>query len=81
MTQRTGEGCAKAEAEIVQNLRRSFSLSSFTVEGVMVALNIATVVMMGMGLKDESNHVSDGIRAVDTINLIVQCAQVVTGGM
>ncbi|KAF8419162.1 hypothetical protein EV426DRAFT_702014 [Tirmania nivea] len=79
MVQQMGEGGAAAEAEAAENLTKTFSLSSLAVEGVMVALNVATVVMMGMQLKDEWDNVPDGIRAMDTINLIVQCAQVVTG--
>jgi len=81
VAQQVGEGGVAAEEGAANALKGTFSLSSLAVEGVMVALNVATVVMMGMELKAEWDHVPDGIRAMDTINLIVQCAQVVTGGM
>jgi hypothetical protein len=32
-----------------------------------------------MELKEEWDHVSDSVKALDTVNIIVQAAQVVTG--
>jgi hypothetical protein len=70
-----------SSAEAVESGVKEFSLAESVVSGAMVALNIAVAVTMGMQLKDEWNqtNMTDGVRAMDTINLIVQCAQVVTG--
>jgi hypothetical protein len=65
----------------VEDAVKEFSISEAVISGVMVALNVAVAVTMGMQLKDEwdQTNMNDGIRAMDTINLMVQCAQVVTG--
>lgn len=62
---------------------KEFSVSEVAISGVMIALNIAITVTMGMQLKEEWNqtNIDDGIRAMDTINLIVQCAQVISGAV
>ncbi|KAK9360209.1 hypothetical protein V1504DRAFT_434092 [Lipomyces starkeyi] len=59
------ESGAASAAEAGDNLAKEFYLGSAVVEGVM----------------DEWDHVDDSIRALDTINLIVQCTQVITGAV
>jgi hypothetical protein len=70
---------AANDAQAPENISKEFSLTSAVVEGVMVAVNIATMVLLGMELKEEWDHVSESVKALDTVNLIVQAAQVVTG--
>lgn len=79
VSEQIAEKGAASDAQAAENISKEFSLTSAVVEGVMVAVNIATTVLLGMELKEEWDHVSDSIRALDTINLIVQAAQVVTG--
>lgn len=80
VSQQMGEGGATVAPEAPLEIAKKFSLSSLAVEGVMLALNIASVVMMAQELKNDWGKIDDGIKAMDTINLIVQYAQVVTGG-
>ncbi|KAJ8101614.1 hypothetical protein POJ06DRAFT_99504 [Lipomyces tetrasporus] len=70
------ESGAASAAEAGDNLAKEFYLSSAVVEGVMIAVNAATAAMLGIELKDEWDHVDDSIRALDAINLIVECTQI-----
>lgn len=72
---------ATTEVDASANIAREFSLASAVVEGVMIGVNIATAVLLGMELRDEWDHVPDNIRAMDTINLMITCAQAITGAI
>ncbi|KAI1172126.1 hypothetical protein F4777DRAFT_582249 [Nemania sp. FL0916] len=78
-SEQIAESGATTQAEASTNLTKEFSLSSAVVEGVMVAVNISSAVVLGMELAKEWKRVDDGIRAMDTINLVVVCTQAVTG--
>ncbi|KAJ8129658.1 hypothetical protein O1611_g3973 [Lasiodiplodia mahajangana] len=79
LSEQIAESGATTEATAETNIAKEFSLSSTVVEGVMVAVNIASAVILGMELASEWKKVGAGIRAIDTINLIVVCTQSLTG--